>query len=237
MIWPKWCPKNVADVSVRCPAQLIEGRDGPGTNRAPTCPGGHRDVGRGTLLGRQHPRRHRLHGHRQPAAPASGTRRPVTRHAALHKHLAVIIDSRGGLEMDELRSAMDELAREGVLTRVVFLDAEDDVIVSRYEENKRPHPLGLCHHLRGDQRRTGVARRPAGDGRCDRRHLESQCARAAGAAQRPVQRRRDDQADAGLDQVVRLQTRHPSRHRPPSRRALPAQPILGARVARPQGNR
>ncbi len=61
----------------------------------------------------------------------------------LHKHLAVIIDSRGGLEMDELRSAMDELAREGVLTRVVFLDAEDDVIVSRYEENKRPHPLGL----------------------------------------------------------------------------------------------
>jgi UPF0042 nucleotide-binding protein len=60
----------------------------------------------------------------------------------LHKHLAVIIDSRGGLDMDELRSAMDELAREGVLTRVVFLDAEDDVIVSRYEENKRPHPLG-----------------------------------------------------------------------------------------------
>jgi UPF0042 nucleotide-binding protein len=46
--------------------------------------------------------------------------------------------------MDELRSAMDELAREGVLTRVVFLDAEDDVIVSRYEENKRPHPLGLA---------------------------------------------------------------------------------------------
>lgn len=63
---------------------------------------------------------------------------------SLHKRLAVIIDSRGGLEMDELRSAMDELAREGVLTRVVFLDAEEDVIVSRYEENKRPHPLGLA---------------------------------------------------------------------------------------------
>jgi UPF0042 nucleotide-binding protein len=63
---------------------------------------------------------------------------------SLHKHLAVVIDSRGGLEMGELRSAMDELAREGVLTRVVFLDAEDDVIVSRYEENKRPHPLGLA---------------------------------------------------------------------------------------------
>lgn len=58
------------------------------------------------------------------------------------KRLAVVIDSRGGLPIEELRDAMDELAREGVLTRVVFLDADDDVIVSRYEENKRPHPLG-----------------------------------------------------------------------------------------------
>jgi RNase adapter protein RapZ len=59
-----------------------------------------------------------------------------------HKHLAVVIDSRGGLPIEELRGAVKELSREGVMTRVVFLDAEDDVIVSRYEENKRPHPLG-----------------------------------------------------------------------------------------------
>ena len=60
-----------------------------------------------------------------------------------HSHLAVVIDSRGGLPTDELRYAMTELEREGVLTRIVFLDAEDDIIVSRYEENRRPHPLGL----------------------------------------------------------------------------------------------
>jgi RNase adapter protein RapZ len=60
-----------------------------------------------------------------------------------HKHLAVVIDSRGGLSTEELRYAMDELEREGILTRIVFLDAEDTVIVSRYEENRRPHPLGL----------------------------------------------------------------------------------------------
>jgi UPF0042 nucleotide-binding protein len=59
-----------------------------------------------------------------------------------HKHLAVVIDSRGGLPIEELRNAVKELSREGVMTRVVFLDADDDVIVSRYEENKRPHPLG-----------------------------------------------------------------------------------------------
>jgi UPF0042 nucleotide-binding protein len=60
-----------------------------------------------------------------------------------HSHLAVVIDSRGGLPTDELRYAMNELEREGVLTRIVFLDAEDNVIVTRYEENRRPHPLGL----------------------------------------------------------------------------------------------
>ncbi|MGD2101290.1 MAG: RNase adapter RapZ [Acidimicrobiia bacterium] len=59
-----------------------------------------------------------------------------------HKHLALVIDSRGGLSSDELREAIIELERQGVLTRIVFLDAEDAVIVSRYEENRRPHPLG-----------------------------------------------------------------------------------------------
>ncbi len=60
-----------------------------------------------------------------------------------NKHLAVVIDSRGGLPLGELQSATIALEREGILTRTVFLDADDDVIVQRYEENRRPHPLGL----------------------------------------------------------------------------------------------
>ncbi len=60
-----------------------------------------------------------------------------------HKHLALVIDSRGGLPIGELREAITELERGGVQTRIVFLDADDAVIVSRYEENRRPHPLGL----------------------------------------------------------------------------------------------
>lgn len=59
-----------------------------------------------------------------------------------HKHLSVVIDSRGGLPINALREAIIELEREGIVTRIVFLDADDDVIVQRYEENRRPHPLG-----------------------------------------------------------------------------------------------
>jgi UPF0042 nucleotide-binding protein len=59
-----------------------------------------------------------------------------------HKHLAVVIDSRDGLPIEELKTAIVDLARDGVQSRMVFLDAEDDIIVRRYEENRRPHPLG-----------------------------------------------------------------------------------------------
>ena len=40
-----------------------------------------------------------------------------------HKHLSVVIDSRGGLPINELREAIIELEREGIVTRIVFLDA------------------------------------------------------------------------------------------------------------------
>ncbi|HEY5891121.1 MAG TPA: RNase adapter RapZ [Acidimicrobiia bacterium] len=59
-----------------------------------------------------------------------------------NKQLAVVIDSRGGLPIEELSAAVFELARDGVQSKIVFLDADDDVIVRRYEENRRPHPLG-----------------------------------------------------------------------------------------------
>jgi RNase adapter protein RapZ len=60
-----------------------------------------------------------------------------------HGNLAVVIDSRGGLDLAELQYAITELERDGVFARIVFLDADDAVIVTRYEENRRPHPLGL----------------------------------------------------------------------------------------------
>ena len=59
-----------------------------------------------------------------------------------NKRLVVVIDSRGGLPIEELEAAIIDLAREGVVTRIVFLDADDEVILRRYEENRRPHPLG-----------------------------------------------------------------------------------------------
>lgn len=57
------------------------------------------------------------------------------------RRLAVVVDARGGLPSDEVKAALDELRVAGIKTMIVFLDADDDSIIRRYEENRRPHPI------------------------------------------------------------------------------------------------
>ncbi|OPC83376.1 RNase adaptor protein RapZ [Embleya scabrispora] len=55
--------------------------------------------------------------------------------------IAVVVDVRGRTFFDDLRSALGELDASGVLRRIVFLEASDDVLVRRFEGVRRPHPL------------------------------------------------------------------------------------------------
>jgi UPF0042 nucleotide-binding protein len=57
------------------------------------------------------------------------------------RKLAIVIDSRGGLPVDAIRTAIRDLDQQGIRTRLLFLDADDQMIIRRYEENRRPHPL------------------------------------------------------------------------------------------------
>lgn len=58
-----------------------------------------------------------------------------------------VVDVRSGEFMVDLESAIDELRSRGVPTRVVFFDATDDVLVRRFEETRRPHPLGEAERV------------------------------------------------------------------------------------------
>lgn len=58
------------------------------------------------------------------------------------RRLAVVVDARGGDALEALRDVLQQLARSGIRTAILFLDADDGVIIQRYEENRRPHPLG-----------------------------------------------------------------------------------------------
>lgn len=57
------------------------------------------------------------------------------------RRLAVVIGARRPDTLDALDTVVQELEREGIRTAVLFLDAEDGVLIRRYEENRRPHPL------------------------------------------------------------------------------------------------
>ncbi len=64
---------------------------------------------------------------------ARGTERPT--------RYALVVDVRSGDFLDDLAAALGELRRSGARTRILFLDAADEVLVRRYEASRRRHPL------------------------------------------------------------------------------------------------
>jgi RNase adapter protein RapZ len=58
-----------------------------------------------------------------------------------HRRLAAVVDVRSRSFFDALHDSIDELADRGVVPHVVFLDADDEVLVRRQESVRRPHPL------------------------------------------------------------------------------------------------
>ena len=60
--------------------------------------------------------------------------RPPTRYA-------LGADVRSGA-LDDLHLALEQLREAGARTRILFLEAADDVLVRRYEASRRKHPLG-----------------------------------------------------------------------------------------------
>ncbi|MDR7419204.1 MAG: RNase adapter RapZ [Armatimonadota bacterium] len=57
------------------------------------------------------------------------------------RRVALGIDIRGGEFFDDLFSAVREVARRGLRADILFLDAADDVLVRRFKETRRKHPL------------------------------------------------------------------------------------------------
>jgi UPF0042 nucleotide-binding protein len=55
--------------------------------------------------------------------------------------LAVVMDVRSKELFADIRAALRALETSGVSFRVLFLDANDGVLVRRFEQGRRPHPL------------------------------------------------------------------------------------------------
>ncbi len=54
---------------------------------------------------------------------------------------AVVSDVRGGVYFEALRAVVDDLEALGITHRVLFLEASEQTLVTRYKETRRRHPL------------------------------------------------------------------------------------------------
>lgn len=54
---------------------------------------------------------------------------------------AFIIDVRGGSLFDDFMDSLEELKREGIDYKILYLEATDRVLLRRYNETRRSHPL------------------------------------------------------------------------------------------------
>ena len=55
---------------------------------------------------------------------------------------ALVVDVREGRQLEEL-PAMVKAVKKIITTRMIFLEASDSVLLRRYSETRRPHPLGI----------------------------------------------------------------------------------------------
>lgn len=54
---------------------------------------------------------------------------------------AVVVDIRGGSMFKELSGTIDELKKSGINPEILFLEASSKVLINRYKETRRKHPL------------------------------------------------------------------------------------------------
>jgi UPF0042 nucleotide-binding protein len=57
------------------------------------------------------------------------------------ERIALVTDIRGGELFHEFDDGLSYLKSTGIKTKIIFLDASDDVLVRRYKETRRRHPL------------------------------------------------------------------------------------------------
>jgi UPF0042 nucleotide-binding protein len=58
------------------------------------------------------------------------------------KRAAVVVDIREGEALSELPVTYQKLDRKGLKLSLLFLEATDKTLIQRFEETRRPHPLG-----------------------------------------------------------------------------------------------
>lgn len=63
------------------------------------------------------------------------------------RKVALGLDIRSGQSLNNLERELDALDNMNVLYEILFLEAQDDVLIKRYKETRHQHPLGGIGHV------------------------------------------------------------------------------------------
>ena len=63
------------------------------------------------------------------------------------KRVALCMDVRGCRTPEEIEHALDQMDEQGVEYEILFLDAPDEVLMRRYSETRRRHPICIAEGL------------------------------------------------------------------------------------------
>ena len=88
----------------------------------------------------------------------------LVRQSAEIERAALVVDVREGMRLDQFPTLLKQV-RKTLPTRVVFLEASDDVLVRRFSETRRPHPMGrtqtVVEGIRAERKRLDPVRNVA----------------------------------------------------------------------------
>jgi RNase adapter protein RapZ len=88
----------------------------------------------------------------------------LVRQSAEIERAALVVDVREGMRLDRFPAILKKV-RKTLPTRVVFLEADDDALVRRFSETRRPHPMGrgetVVHGIHAERKRLDPIRNVA----------------------------------------------------------------------------
>ena len=61
--------------------------------------------------------------------------------------LAIVLDIRGAKSSAAINDTLKQLREKKIETKILFLDARDDVLERRYKETRRRHPISLASNV------------------------------------------------------------------------------------------
>ena len=86
----------------------------------------------------------------------------LTRDNSNNAAAALVVDVREGEGLQRLPAIYNDI-RRSVNTRLIFLEAEDEAIIRRFSETRRPHPLGtdrsILMSIASERSQPGVSER------------------------------------------------------------------------------